>query len=127
MITGLPSAKKPAVFIASARQDLRKLPLPAKQVLTYAIYLAELGRTHPDAKPMKGFGGGGVLEVVENYDKNAYRAVYTVKFEGVVYVLDVFQKKSKRGRATPQLDIDRIRSRLKLAQADYETNYRQAG
>lgn len=80
---------------------------------------------HPNAKPMKGFGGAGVLEVVEDYDKDTYRAVYTVKFEGVVYVLDVFQKKSKRGRATPRVDIDRIRSRLKLAQEHYETNYRQ--
>lgn len=74
---------------------------------------------------MKGFGGAGVLEVVENYDRNTYRAIYTIKFEGVVYVLDVFQKKSKQGNATPQVDINRIKSRLKLAQEHYETNYRQ--
>jgi len=125
MIVGLPTAKKPLVWIASARRDLKSLPATAKRVLTFAIYLAELGKKHPDAKPMKGFGGAGVLEVVENYDRNTYRAIYTIKFEGVVYVLDVFQKKSKQGNATPQVDINRIKSRLKLAQEHYETNYRQ--
>jgi phage-related protein len=125
MIIELPSAKKLAVFMASSKRDLRNLPDPVNRILTFAILLAERGKMHPDAKPMKGFGGAGVLEVVDNYDGDTYRAVYTVKFEGVVYVLDVFQKKSKRGRATPQVDLDRIKSRLVLARQHYEANYRQ--
>jgi phage-related protein len=125
VIIPLPTAKKPAEFIASSKRDLRQLPQPAKDKLTFAIFLAELGKTHPDAKPLKGFHGAGVLEVVCDYDKDTYRAVYTVKFEGVVYVLDVFQKKSKKGRATPQIDMDRIGSRLKVAEDHYEANYRK--
>lgn len=81
--------------------------------------MAQRGEKHPDAKPLKGFGGAGVLEVVENYDGDTYRAVYTVKFAGMVYVLDVFQKKSKQGSRTAKHDMDRIRSRLQLAETDY--------
>jgi phage-related protein len=128
MIVNLPSARKPTIFIASSNRDLKKLPFPVKRVFTFAIFLAELGQTHQDAKPLTGFGGAAVLEVVDNYDKGTYRAVYTIKFDGVVYVLDVFQKKSKRGKATPQMDMERIKGRLKLAQQHYEMNYRkQAG
>jgi len=81
--------------------------------------MAQRGEKHPDAKPLKGFGGAGVLEVIEDYDGDTYRAIYTVKFAGMVYVLDVFQKKSKQGSKTAKHDIDRIKSRLKLAEADY--------
>ncbi len=124
MATDLPTAKKPVEFIASARDDLRRLPKPVTYVFAYAILLAELGDKHPDAKPLKGFGGAGVLEVVENYDGNTYRAVYTVKFEGVVYVLDAFQKKSKKGSELPKVDLDRIKTRLKMAEGHYEQHYR---
>jgi phage-related protein len=72
---------------------------------------------------LKGFGGAGVLEVVEDFAGNTYRAVYTVKFEEVVYVLHAFQKKSKKGRETPKSDIDLIRSRLKLAEEHYKKTY----
>lgn len=75
---------------------------------------------HPDAKPLKGFKGAGVLEIVENFDGDTYRAVYTVKFEGIVYVLHAFQKKSKQGIATPKQDIDLIESRLKRAKEHYK-------
>ncbi len=74
----------------------------------YALYLAQCGEKHPDAKPLKGFKGAVILEVVEDFDTDTYRAVYTVKFEGVVYVLHAFQKKSKRGIATPKQDIELI-------------------
>jgi phage-related protein len=124
MVTDLPAAKKPVVFIASARDDLRRLPKPVSYVFAYAILLAELGDKHPDAKPLKGFGGAGVLEVVENYDGDTYRAVYTVKFEGVVYVLDAFQKKSKKGSKLPKVDLDRIKTRLKTAESHYEQHHR---
>jgi len=78
-------------------------------------YLAQIGDKHPTAKPLKGFSGAGVLEIVDNYDGDTYRTVYTVKLAGVVYVLHAFQKKSKKGIATPKKDIDMIKKRLKLA------------
>ncbi len=73
--------------------------------MAYAILLAQDGKKHPDAKPMHGFGGAGVLEFVHDYDGDTYRAVYTVKFEEAVYVLHAFQKKSKSGQATPKLEF----------------------
>ena len=81
----------------------------------YALYLAQIGDKHPSAKPLKGYVGAGVLEIVDNYDGDTYRTVYKVKLAGVVYVLHAFQKKSKKGIATPKKDIDLIKKRLKLA------------
>ena len=88
---------------------------PVEDLFGYALSLAQDGRKHEQAKPLKGFGSAGVLEVVEDWDRSTYRAVYTVRFEGVVFVLHIFQKKSKRGAATPKADIDLIRERLKVA------------
>jgi phage-related protein len=85
----------------------------------YALYLAQIGGKHNRSKPLKGFGGAGVLEVVEEYEGDAHRAVYTVRFAEAVYVLHVFQKKSRRGIETPQREIDLIRSRLKWAEENY--------
>jgi phage-related protein len=82
----------------------------------FALYLAQTGEKHLAAKPLKGFGGAGVLEVVEDHDGDTFRAVYTVKFASAVYVLHAFQKKSKSGIKTPQTDIDLIKQRLKLAE-----------
>lgn len=84
-----------------------------------ALFEAQRGAKHLDAKPMKGFGGAGVLEVAERDDGNTYRAVYTVRFAGIIYVLHAFQKKSKRGIRTPGRDIDMIRYRLRTAQEHY--------
>ncbi len=84
----------------------------------YALHFAQAGDKHPSAKPLKGFRGAGVLEVVEDHDGNAYRAVYTVRLAGAVYVLHAFQKKSKKGAATPKRELDLIRKRLKLAEQD---------
>ena len=123
MVTYLPTGKKPVEFMGSAQEDLSSLPKPVKYVFGYAIFLAQCGGKHADAKPLKGFGGAGVLEVVENYDGDTYRAIYTVKFEGVVYVLDAFQKKSKRGSELPKVDMERIRLRLKAAQQHYKVTY----
>jgi len=114
------SIMKPAEFIASALDDISAMPDEVKRVFGFAIRLAQRGEKHPDAKPLKGFGGAGVLEVVEDYDGDTYRAIYTVRFASIVYVLDVFQKKSKRGSKTAKHDIDRIKSRLKMAELDYE-------
>lgn len=78
--------------------------------------MAQTGGKHPSAKPLKGFGSAGVLEIVEDFDRNAYRAVYTVRFKDAVYVLHVFQKKSKRGIETPLADIGLIKERLNWAE-----------
>lgn len=88
-----------------------------------AIDDAEHGDEHPSAKALKGFGGRGVLEIVDDFDGDTYRAVYTVKFAGVIYVLHAFQKKSKKGIATPQRDIDLIKARLRRAEEHYKENY----
>jgi phage-related protein len=127
MVTDLPTAKKPCEFIGSSKEDLSAMPDEVKQVVGFALFAAQVGDKHPSAKPMRGFGGAGVLEVVESFDGDAYRAVYTVKFAGVVYVLHAFQKKSKHGRATPQHDVDLIKQRLKVAEQHYQENYRKAG
>jgi phage-related protein len=126
MPTQLRSPRRIVEFVASAKEDISAMPQPVKDVFGFAIFQAELGGKHPDAKPLKGFGGAGVLEVVENHDGDTYRAVYTVKFKGAIYVLDAFQKKAKKGRATPKQDIDRIKARLKLAEQHYKDNYATA-
>ena len=110
---------KPLRWVASSRRDLRRLPKAVKLVFGQALFDAQSGKTHPDAKPLKGFDGAGVLEVVESDQGGTYRAVYTVRFAGVVYVLHVFQKKSKTGRKTPAEELDKVRARLKVAENDY--------
>lgn len=110
---------KPVLFVGSAKRDIREFPEDVKDDIGYALYEAQLGRKPAAAKPLRGFGGAGTLEIIENYAGDAYRAVYTVKFSGVIYVLHCFQKKSKEGIKTPQSDIDIIRSRLKTAESDY--------
>jgi phage-related protein len=89
--------------------------------MAYALYLAENGDKHPDAKPLQGFGGAGVVEMIEDHEGSAYRAVYTVKFEGAVYVLHAFQKKSHKGISTPKSDMDLIKLRLKQAEDDHRS------
>ncbi len=82
--------------------------------------MAQLGGKHEAARPLKGFGGAGVLEVVEDYDRGTYRAVYTVRFAGSVYILHAFQKKSTKGIATAKHEIDLIKARLRIAHVDYQ-------
>ena len=106
---------KPVVWLGNTLDELRKFPEEVRDEMGYALYLAQIGDKHPTAKPLKGFGSAGVLEIVDNYDGDTYRTVYTVKLAGVVYVLHAFQKKSKKGIATPKKDIDLIKKRLKLA------------
>ena len=111
---------KPLFWIGSSRDDLRAFPREVRYVMAYALRLAELGDKHPDAKPLTGFGGANVLEVIEDYQGNTYRAVYTVRFADAVYVLHAFQKKSKRGIQTPKKEIQLIRARLQRAQEEYD-------
>jgi phage-related protein len=110
-------------WIASSKKDLIAMPDPVQDNFGFALFQAQIREKHDDAKPLKGFKGSGVLEIVDDFDGDTYRAVYTVRFAEVVYVLHVFQKKSKRGIATPKQDIELIEQRLKTAQEHYQSNY----
>jgi phage-related protein len=111
-----PPSPKPLYWVGNSKRDLRSLPGPVEDLFGYALYLAQEGKKHERAKPLKGFGSAGVLEIVEDWDRSTYRAVYTVRFEGMVFVLHIFQKKSTRGVATPKAEIDLIRARLRVAE-----------
>jgi phage-related protein len=121
MVQRIPTAQKLLEWVRSSRDDLKGLPEDVQDEVGYALYLAQIGEKHPNAKPLKGFKGAGVLEVLDNYDGDTYRAVYTVRFAGVIYVLHAFQKKSKKGIATPPADMQK--TRLNEAEAHYEETY----
>lgn len=110
---------KPVVWIGSSRSHLASFPEAVKDAVGYALYIAQRGGKHADAKPLKGFGGAGVLEIVEDHAGDTYRAVYTVRFADRIYVLHAFQKKSKGGIATPKREIELIKSRLKRAEEEH--------
>jgi len=114
--------EKPLFWVASAKADLLDFPEAVKDEIGIALSVAQFGGKHPRAKPWKGLGSG-VLEIVEDYRTDTYRAVYTVKFEQAVYVLHAFQKKSPKGRKTAQIDIELISRRLRTAREDYEDRY----
>lgn len=107
--------ERPLLWIGSSKKDLLDLPVPVRRFFGHALDVAQRGEQHMAAKVLKGFGGAGVLEVVEDDAGGTYRAVYTVRFREAVFVLHVFQKKSKRGIATPLADMEIIRQRLKVA------------
>lgn len=106
---------KPLVWVASSKADLLRLPRRVVRAFGFALYSAQAGAKHPNAKPLRGFGSAAVLEVVEDFQGSTYRAVYTVHFRGAIFVLHVFQKKSKHGIATPKPDLDLIKDRLRAA------------
>lgn len=110
---------KPIHWVGSSLKDLREFPQEVRRVFGQALFDAQRGGKHPDAKPLKGFGGAGVIEVVEDYSGDTFRAVYTIRFAGFVYVLHCFQKKSKTGSKTPLEAIHLIRKRLKDAERHY--------
>jgi phage-related protein len=114
------SETKPLFWVASSQDDIREFPAEVRDTMGFALYQAQRGEKHLDAKPLKGFGSASVLEIVEDHTGDTYRAMYTVRFAGVVYVLHAFQKKSKKGIATPKHEINLIHDRLKIAQAHYE-------
>ena len=116
-ISTMPTNEKPLEWIGSSHKDLMALPADVRRLFGFALSLAQVGDKHEAAKVLKGFGGAGVLEVVEDDVDGTYRAVYTVKFFEAVFVLHCFQKKSKRGIATPKEDMDIIHARLKIAEA----------
>ena len=115
MAEGAPVRMRRLEWIGSTKKDLQALPEEVVDVFGYALYLAQTGSKHDQAKPLRGFGSAGVLEVVEDRRGDTYRAVYTVQYAVRVFVLHVFQKKSKSGIATPKPDLDLIRNRLKVA------------
>ena len=116
--------EKPLFWIGSAKADLLEFPEHVKDGIGIALSVAQFGGKHPRAKPWKG-EGPGVLEVVEDFRGDTFRAVYTVRFEGAVYVLHAFQKKSRRGSKTGITDIELIGKRLRAAQEHYETRFRE--
>ena len=118
------SGLKALNFIGSSREDVKTFPEEVRQDIGYALFEAQRGQKSAAAKPLHGFGGAGVLEIIERHDGDTFRAVYTVKFRSVVYVLHCFQKKAKHGIKTPQQDIELIKQRLRAAEHDYETHYR---
>ena len=111
---------KPIVWMGSSREDLKGFPEQVRRDIGQALYTAQQGETDPAAKPLKGFGGANVMEIVDRHVTNTYRAVYTVKFAGKIYVLHAFQKKSKKGISTPQKDVELIRQRLAAAERHHK-------
>jgi phage-related protein len=105
---------KSLIWFGSSKKELMEMPQEVWGFIGHALHLAQTGSKHSQAKPLQGFGSAGVLEVVEEFDGNAYRAVYTVRFEEAVYVLHCFQKKSTQGARTSKQDIELVRQRLSI-------------
>jgi phage-related protein len=110
---------KELLWLGSSKEDLSAFPEEVKLVMGFALRVAQKGGKHPRAKALKGQGSAGVLEIVDDYDGDTYRAVYTVSFPGVVYAIHAFQKKSTKGKATNKTDLKMIERRIKIAAADY--------
>jgi len=110
---------KPIRWVGSSRGDLRAFPTPVRRHIGQALYAAQCGEEYPSVKALQGFGGRSVLEIVAPHEGDTYRAVYTVRFQDALYVLHAFQKKSKKGVATPMKEIDLIQQRLAAAEHDY--------
>lgn len=107
---------KPIRWVGSSRRDLKSFPRPVRREIGQALYAAQCGEEYPSAKALKGFGGRAVLEIVAPHKGDTFRAVYTVRFENAIYVLHAFQKKSTKGIATPQREIELIKQRLAAAE-----------
>jgi phage-related protein len=112
----MPSSARPVVWVGSSRRDLRAFPRVVRREMGQALYAAQQGETDPATKVLRGFGGASVLEVIARHRGDTWRAVYTVRYAEAVYVLHAFQKKAKRGIATPKADMDLIRQRLSEAE-----------
>jgi phage-related protein len=112
----VPERERPLAWIGSSRRDLRSFPRPVRRDIGRALYAAQQGETDPSAKPFRGFGGASVIEIIAHHAGDTWRAVYTVRYAEAIYVLHTFQKKSKRGIATPKKEIDLIHHRLMEAE-----------
>jgi phage-related protein len=122
-----PGRRRELFWVGSTLDDLRAFPEEVRLEMGHALHLAQLGDKSPDAKPLRGFQGAGVLEVVENHDGNTFRAVYTVRLESGVYALHAFQKKSHKGIATDPRDLELVRKRLGDAEQIDRTRREHAG
>lgn len=111
--------EKPLFWIGRSYEDLVSFPKDVRRTFGFALGLAQQGGKFVDSKPLKGFGGASVLEIIEHFQSDTYRCVYTVKFAGAVYVLHAFQKKSKSGIKTPKQQIDLVKDRLERAEEHY--------
>jgi phage-related protein len=116
------SFEKPLFWIGSSKRDLMGFPEPVKDAIGMALSVAQFGGKHPNSKPWTG-EGSGVFEVFDNFHGDTYRSVYTVRFEGAVYVLHAFQKKSPSGIRTARTDVELVAQRLRAARKDYEARY----
>lgn len=112
---------RPSIWVGASKKDYMAFPVRVRQIIGFALYRAQIGASHDSAKPLKGFGGAGVVELVEHGTGGTYRTVYTVRFGDAVYALHAFQKKAKRGIATPRKDIELVRNRLKDAERLHRT------
>ncbi len=121
----IPSFNKPVVWLGSSHVDWKAFPDDVQDVMGYTLHLAQLGEKANNVKPLTGFKGASALEISDDYHGDAYRAIYTVKFHDVVYVLHAFQKKSEQGIATPKSEIDLIEQRLKKAKEHHDKNFAQ--
>ena len=108
---------QPVVWVGGSHRDFCRFPDAVQARMGYALYVAQLGDKHRDAKPLRGFGGAGVVEIVNDHQGDAFRCIYTVRIAGSVYVLHAFQKKSRTGRETPKAEIDLIKRRLRDAES----------
>ena len=114
--------EQPLAWVGSSKRDFLAFPEPVKGEMGNALGIAQFGGKHPSAKPWKG-QGSGVFEIVEDFDGDTYRAVYTVRFREAVYVLHAFQKKSPKGIRTARGDIELVERRLRTARQDYEASH----
>src|SRR6266849_8132354 len=114
--------EKPLFWVGSSLNDLLAFPEAVKDEIGTALSVAQFGGKHPRSKLWKG-SGPGVFEIVEDHRGDTYRAIYTVRFREIVYVLHAFQKKSPSGIKTPRRDVELVAQRFKLAQRDYEARY----
>ena len=125
MARKLAQGERPLDWIGSSKKDFMAFPEPVKDEMGNALGLAQFGGKHPKAKPWRG-RGPGVFEVVEDHRGDAFRAIYTVRFRDVVYVLHAFQKKSTKGIRTARADVELVRQRLGIALRDYEARHDKA-
>ncbi|KIC73280.1 type II toxin-antitoxin system RelE/ParE family toxin [Candidatus Protochlamydia amoebophila] len=112
--------RKPIIWVGSSKKDFMNFPSDIRREMGHVLYIAQKGEKHKDAKPLKGFGGGSILEIVQSDGQGTYRTIYTVQMKEAVFVLHAFQKKSKTGSKTPKQEIDLIEQRLKSVQQKYE-------
>ncbi len=120
----MPRPLRPLLWVASSKRDFQEFPAPVQDELGFELFLAQTGQHPPSGKPLKGIGSG-IVELVDDFDGDTYRAVYTVRFADAVYVLHAFKKKSKQGIKTPQREIDLVKNRLRDAEQDYAERSRK--